>query len=140
MSLAFFLDSGMTVPLQELSVVAAEGVGAEVDKVVYIGDPMPGREYLNAQSPGVDSVDVEIVDAGYGTVSGAISGTDFKLSTTAAGLDAAVAGGAVSIGVSVLSGVENAVPVFVRIGPLAILKGEYAGISLRVSALVVDNV
>ena len=138
MSLAFFLDSGMTVPLQELSVVAAEGAGAEVDKVVYIGDPMPGREYLNAQSPGVDSVDVEIVGTGSG--SGAISGTDFKLSTTAAGLDAAVAGGAVSIGVSVLSGVENAVPVFVRIGPLAIPKGEYAGISLRVSALVVGNV
>ena len=136
MSLAFFLDSGLTVPLQELSVAVAEGAGTEVNRVVYIGDPMPGREYLNAQSPGVDPVQVEVVSA----VPGGISGSDFKLSTTAAGLDAAAQGSAVNIGVSILSGVDNAVPLFVQIRPLALSPGDYAGVSLHVSSMVVGNV
>ena len=66
-SLAFYSDAGLTVPLARLDAAqAVDGSAAAVDRVVWLGSPVPGTAFMADSDPGVDPLVVAIVDAATG--------------------------------------------------------------------------
>lgn len=109
----FYHDSALTeevTALNPLSATQGGGLGP-VDSVVYFGSTGTDLQLQAHSDPGVDPVQIEIYDSAGG--SGAPA-TEFKLALSSGGLAGAVAGAALSLSHTLLSGVANAVPIHVR--------------------------
>jgi hypothetical protein len=134
MSLRFFADPGMTLPLAGLYCAqAADGSAAAVDRVIYLGATDIARRYRAATNPGVDPIEIVLVDASGGA---GVAITDVALATSQAGLATATPGAALAIGTEILSGHGNAVAIYVRINTPALADGEYADVSLSTGTLL----
>ena len=168
-SLKWYLDAALTNEVTPPLSVSQEVLGAAVDTVIYLGSIASAKTFQALSNPGVDTIDVNIVNLtpiwlastvmslndlrrttaknGYrykvtvagttaateptwptsvgatvvdGTVTWINDGelhesTEIKLATAAAGLDAAVAGDPLSLGVQISSGAGNSVAVFMRL-------------------------
>ena len=137
MALVFFgvyLDAGLTTPLSGDIKFSHNNDGStgDVDKVVYIGSTNSAKILQTVVNPGVDQITLTIndSDAGAGTPKPA----DVKLALTAAGLDSAVAGDPLNIGVSVAGGVAGAVAIYIR-GT----KADGAGLDITLETNFVDE-
>lgn len=104
--------------------------GSSGDAVIYFGTPTAANKIEATSDPGVDPLQLTVVDAnaGTGVAVGAI-----KLAVTSAGLDSATGGAALSLGATVLGGAANAVPVHIRWAN-TVGEGEFTDISLEITA------
>jgi|WetSurSiteA1Bulk_404760.scaffolds.fasta_scaffold29305_2 hypothetical protein len=105
---AFYTDASLTTP-----VTGSVGIGeGTTNTVFYLGSTNATKKLQNATSPGVDQITVDIVDANPG------SGPEDSwvyLALTSGGLDSAVAGASLNLGLTITGGVANARAVWVRI-------------------------
>lgn len=137
-SLKFYTTAGMTTELTTLAATqAADGSGAAVDSVVYLGSVASGKKFRANSNPGTDNIIVSIADAASG--SGAPN-TSVKLATSAGGLATALAGQPLSLGTQILSGAGNAIAVHVRIDTPALAVGKYTDLSLVTNTVVEEAV
>ncbi len=123
MSFDLYADAGLTV-LFDLEHVSTQG-----DRLVYFGDPVPGRQLRDAAAPGVEDVLLAIVDSASGS---GLAASSVKLASTNGGLTGATGGAALSLGHTILSGAGNAKPVHIRFDTSAGTVGqEYTDLGLR---------
>lgn len=133
-SLTFYNDSGLTSPATSLAAVQAnDGNSPAVDRVVYLGSTVAGKKFQASSNPGVTPVTVSIVDSAVGS---GVEASHVKLALSAAGLNTATAGAPLGVGTQVLSGVANAVPIYVRVDTPALANGTYNDLSLTTQTLI----
>ncbi len=113
-TLQFFTDAALTTPIiAPLNVQQADdGSTGPVDLGLFLGSTVLGKKFQDAIAPGVTQVTISIIDAN------PASGQEpnaIKLALTALGLDSAVAGVALDVGLEVLSEVGNATAFFARV-------------------------
>jgi hypothetical protein len=129
-------DSAMT---QEITsgnpLTATHVVGATdpVDKIVYFGSTASGKKLQAASTPGTDPVVISIYDAASG--SGAPA-SEFKLALSSGGLAGATAGASLNLSATILSGVANAVPIYVRRTSAIGTSGAYTDVSLKTNSVI----
>lgn len=126
---AWYADAGLTVPLSRGDFVRGT-TPANVNRVVYFGSPVAGKKLQKVSDPGIDALQVSVMDSAGGS---GLAAADVKLASSFAGLDGAVGGAALGIGATLLSGPGNAVPVFVRVGGALTAEGNYDDVSLSVA-------
>jgi hypothetical protein len=105
----FFLDPGLETPVSGPLETRhrSDGGSGRQDIVLYLGNPDAA-----ASSPGVDPITAAPTDAAPGSGHEA---TEIVLALTEAGLDTATPGAAVEIGLQVLGGAANAVPIWIGV-------------------------
>jgi hypothetical protein len=131
---AFYLDAGLTQPAASLAFAqAADGTSAAATRVVWLGSPADGKKFQAASAPGTDAITVSIADSASGS---GLLPAYVTLATSAAGLDTATPGAALSLGAQRLSGVANAVAIHVRVDTPALTAGTYADLSLTTNPLL----
>lgn len=129
-SLDFFKDSGLTDASDIPATQSVDGAAAAEDRVVYLGSPVAGRKFRATSNPGVDQVAVSIANAG-----GSLPASAVKLALSAGGLASAVAGAPLNVGTQILSGVANALPIYVRIDAPALALARYTNLSLTTNTV-----
>lgn len=127
----FYSDPGLT-SLVSSGATLVDGAGA-IDRLVYFGSPAPGKTLQAASLPGTDAIEVSPADA---DALGGAAVTNIKLALSVGGLDAAVAGAALSIGTTLESGPGGAVPIYVRTLQGSLVVGIYDDLSLTTNGLV----
>lgn len=136
-SFKFYHDSALTTEITALAPLTADqdtaGVAGAVDKTIYLGSTLTGNKAQVQSAPGVTAIEVSIVDADAGTGAPA---SEFKLALSAVGLGTAVAGAALTLPVTINSGVANAVPIYTRRDSALAVAGNYTDISLTTQTLV----
>lgn len=125
----FYLNSSLTVELTTLSQAFAEdGSDGAVDRLVYIGSVTTGKKLLAASDPGVDPIPIGVEDED-GDETGQ-SATGVRLALTQADLDTAVDGEAIDGPTQILSGVAQALPVWIRREPTNLDEGTYTDLTV----------
>lgn len=118
MPFAIYHDAALTQPANGANKLvcpqASDGSTGAYDTSVYVGstDTAGSKQLRAASNPGVAQLQIAPVDAAGGSGSPA---TDIKLSLSAGGLATATGGAALNLGTTILSGVANAVRVYVRV-------------------------
>lgn len=132
----FFHDSSLTQEITALDPLTAtqetSGALGPVDKTVYLGSVASGNKAEASSDPGVDPIVVSVVDTASG--SGAPA-SEIKLALSSGGLSTAVAGAALTLATEILSGVGNAVPIYVRRASALTVPGAYTDIQLQTNNL-----
>jgi hypothetical protein len=110
----FFLDPGLETPVSGPLETRhrSDGGSGRQDIVLYLGNPDAAKRLVAASSPGVDPITAAPTDAAPGSGHEA---TEIVLALTEAGLDTATPGAAVEIGLQVLGGAANAVPIWIGV-------------------------
>lgn len=128
------LTTAATVPLA----FAQDTLGAIAphQRRFYLGNPDAGYRFRANSDPGVDSIEMSIVDA---APAGGQPDTCIKLATTQAGLSSAVAGDPLDLGATILSGAVNAVQIWVEFDDATATVGTDTDLSLTLNELVVDE-
>lgn len=126
----FFSDAGMTAELTSLPLQVPD-VGGVAETVVYFGSTAAGKTLRAASNPGTDAISVMPQDSNGAT---GLEVANLKLALTYAGLAGAVAGAAVSVGTSRVSG--SSVAIYVRLTTGAEAVGSYTDLSLKTNALL----
>lgn len=133
-ALRFYQDAGMSVPLNLAEAVQADdGAAAPVDRVAYLGSPVAAKKFQAASAPGVAQIALSVVDAATGLQ---IPANTVRLALSSGGLGSATPGAAIDIGLQILSGSGNALPVHMRFDAAAIAAGVYNNLSLSTSLTV----
>jgi hypothetical protein len=111
----FYSDAGLTQPIttsvRKTSSLVFDGSSGNVDYTIWYGSPVTGRVVQAATNPGSDQI-VATVVAATGTLLPEQPDTFCKVALSQSGLDSADQD--VPLGVSILGGVSNAVPIWVR--------------------------
>ena len=128
MTFAWYSDAGLTAPLTRADFVRGS-TAAAVNRVIYFGSTTAGKKLQNVNNPGINPVQVTVADSAGGS---GVEVANVKMALSFAGLDTATGGAALSVGTSVLSGVVNAVAVFVRITSVITTPGNYDDASVQV--------
>lgn len=134
MSLGFYSDPGLTVPLPRLFVQqAVDGGAAAVDFEIYIGDPTAAnaKVFRNSTDPGIASLMLSIASAG-----GGVPANSLRLSIDYNGLSTATSGAALDLGPEIYSGWDAGYQVFVRADVAAIARGTYDNLSLTIENIL----
>lgn len=105
---AFFSDPALTTRIKS-SVFFTQSTVTPLaeDRVIYFGSPHATHRCIKT-----GGVEIAISDAAVGTGSPA---ANFKLATSAAGLDTATGGAALNIGTQILGGIDQAVAIHLRV-------------------------
>ena len=120
-----FTDAGLTTELSGniATVHNNDGSTGNIDRVYYYGSTDVAKTLQTAVNGGVDQINVALADSN--VVAATPDVADIKLALTLIGLDSAVAGAALDLGVSIAGGIANAVALYVRFS-----KPDGAGIEL----------
>jgi len=133
MSIGFFLDSGLSQPAFRIAATAAaDGTGSS-DHHFWLGGTDATREHVAASDPGVDPIEVSVLDAAGGD---SLLPSSLMLATTQGGLDTATPGAALTLGATVGGGAANAVSVWLRVDAPEIDPAIYDNLSLVTNALI----
>ena len=125
-TLDFYADAGLATPAPSIyAVQSSDGSAAAVDRVVYLGSPAAAKRFLASSDPGVDQITVSIASGGAGVPASAL-----RLALTQGGLDSSTPGAPLDVGVEIISGAGNAVPVHVRIDAGVLASGLYSNLTL----------
>jgi hypothetical protein len=128
-ALRFYQDSGMTLPAGILLATQADsGAAGPVDRVVWLGSPIPGSKFQAESNPGVAQISIAAIDSLAGLQ---LPASTVRLSLTNDGLGAAIPGAALDLGTQVFSGVGNALAVYIRIDAPAVAVGDYGNLALE---------
>lgn len=110
-----------------------DGSTGPVDVIFYIGSTTASKKILAASDPAIDAIPISVADSNGGT--GQLA-TDIKLALSQGDLDTAVAGAAIDGPVQVLSGVPQALPVWMRLDPSNLAAGVYDDLSIEIGPVV----
>lgn len=130
----FYIDSGLVTELSGNLIVeqADDGSSGPVDNVLYLGSIDTARKVQANSNPGVDLITLSVIDASIGVGHPA---TEIKLATTQVGLDSAVGGADLDLGVEVLGGSGNAQPIWIRVEDSTGTIGTSTELSVRTEEL-----
>lgn len=129
--LSFYLDAALTTPVTALAPAElAALVGASADRQLWLGGPAAGLRWRDLAAPGSAQIYVQVDDADPATGQPA---TAIRLALTQAGLDAATPGAALAVGTEILSGVGNAMPLWVRWAVSGTAAGVFEDVALETS-------
>jgi hypothetical protein len=134
MAFALYTDASLT---QQLSgnVIFVEHIDHSLlpaDIVLYVGSTEAGKKLQAASDPGVDQIVVTLADSAPGA---GHETTEIKLATTQAGLDTAVAGDPLNLGLEILSGTANAAQIWIRSRDATGQQGNSTELSISSNAL-----
>ena len=127
----FYADAGLTLPLNPVAATQVQA-GGPADILVYFGCPTAGRKLQNDTAPGTAAVTIALYDTASGS---GLAATAVTLGLSAGELASNTPGAALAVGVTLLSGAANAVPIFLRFTPGAAALGTYAELQLQVTAV-----
>lgn len=131
-SLAFFADAGLTVPLTRLDVIqAADNSLPAVDRVVYLGSTASAKKFNAASDPGIDQISVALADAGTGIPTNVV-----RLALSSGGLATATPGAALDVGTEILSGAGNSLAIHIRVDLPVTAIGRYENLSFETNDLI----
>jgi len=127
-------DVGLTDQFDDSTdtLIAQAVNGSSGTGVFYIGTPTSGNKLQLAESegtPGVDSIEVSIVDASAGS---GVEATHIKIATSKAGLSSATGGAAVGVAVEIPYGSPQ--PVWYQ-WDNSVGSGDYTEISLQIDPM-----
>lgn len=126
-----YADAGLTIETDPVAFAHAQG-GAGMDRLVYLGSNASAKRLDKASDPGTDAVELSL----YNTTPGSgLDTTDFTLALSSGDLDTNTPGAALAMGVTLLSGIGDAVPVFIRAHSAEAI-GAYSNIKLRLVGVV----
>lgn len=134
-SLQYFLDAALTAPiLTPFNVQQADdGSTGPVDFNFFVGSVALAKKFQAESNPGIDQIVVSVDDAN------PASGQEpdaVKLALTAIGLDSAVAGDPLNVGLQILSEVGNALSLWVRVEDITGIVGTSLDLSLKTNTVV----
>lgn len=134
LTFGFYTDPGLTTPVRaSLFVPQSKTSPAPVDLCIWFGSPALAKLCQSQASPGVAPIAVSVINATPGSNSPA---SDVRLALTQAGLASATPGAALNLPAAVSSGVDNAVPVHIRITNSLTTTGRRSNLSLATQTLV----
>lgn len=112
-ALSLYVDSALTTLATPPLAFTQDNLGAipPHQRQFYLGSTDSLLKFQADSAPGVDPITLQIVDTATGSGQPASA---VKLATTQAGLAGATGGASLALGVQILSGVVNAVPVWVQ--------------------------
>lgn len=112
-ALSLYVDSALTTLATLPLAFTQDTLGAiqPHQRQFYLGSTDSLLKFEAGSAPGVDPITLQIVDTATGSGQPASA---VKLATSQAGLTGATAGASLALGVQILSGVVNAVPVWVQ--------------------------
>lgn len=127
----WYADDGLTVELATL--VAQQSTARTYEtKKVYFGSTEAGKTLYADSNPGVDAIQVSLVDAFPGAD---METAHVRMALSEAGLASATPGDPVSLGTSLSSGVANAVVLWVRFFASGLVPGLQNDLKLTTNAL-----
>lgn len=131
---AFFADPSLSTPLEN-SVAALQALGgsAPADLCVWFGSPNIDAVCQSEVNPGTDPIVLSIVNATPGSNSPV---GDIRLALTHSGLSGAMPGAALDLPATVLGGVADAVPVYVRVSNSLTTAGQRDNLSFATQTLI----
>ena len=134
LSLACFMDPGLTVPASVIDIIAAnDGSSGDIDRMFYLASLAPGKRFVAAADPGVAPILFGVVDSAPGE---GVEAAHVRLATSVAGLDDATPGQPLNLGTELLSGAGNAVAIHLRFNAGALADGTYNDLAMVTSALL----
>jgi len=137
-TLNLYDDAGLTTPATVPLPFTQDKLGtvSPHQRRFYLGQPTAGYRFRANSDPGVDSIELSIVDAvpASGQPASAI-----KLAATQAGLASATGGAALDLGATLLSGSVNAVQVWVQFDDSTATVATDTNLSLALNELIVDQ-
>lgn len=109
-----YKDAGLTLQFDSATDrLSAQAVSAgSGDGVIYIGTPNAANKIQDSTDPGINNIEVSVLDLDAGVEF--VDAADIKLALSQAGLGAAVGGDPLSLGATILGGAGNAVAVWYR--------------------------
>jgi hypothetical protein len=129
-----YANASLTTALTEIGkAFYDDGSTGAIDVLFYIGSTTASKKILAASDPGVDPIPISVVDSNGGM--GQLA-ADIKLALTQGDLDTAVAGAAIDGPAQVLSGVPQALAVWMRLDPSNLSAGEYNDLSISFGPVV----
>lgn len=112
-SLKFYLDANLSTPVNGSLIFeqATDGSSGPQTKVIYMGSSVPQRKFESANNSGVSPIVVSVLDGQPGIGQEASS---IKLALDPNNLAAAVPGAPLQGPATLLSGVINAIPIYIQ--------------------------
>jgi hypothetical protein len=139
-SLALYEDAGLTT-LKTGNIVATQAADGSTGPLIFsyfLGSPVANRKFEVAANPGVLNVILSITDVSPGSGHEA---TEVKLAYGVVGnLAAAVAGADLILGTPLLSGVVNAIPIFIEIDDATMTVGTSTELAIETQVLIESDV
>ncbi len=138
-NLNLFTDSGLTTAATLPLAFAQDTLGVVTphQRQFWLGSNDVSLKFRALSNPGVDQVQLQIVDTGSGTGQPASA---IKLALTQGGLASATGGAALNLGVQVLSGVANALSVWVQFDDATAIVATDTAMKLQTNLLEVAAV
>lgn len=134
LTFGFYSDPALTTPAPAvLAVPQSRLAPPPADMCLWFGSPEAARICKSQAGTGTAPIVVSVVNATPG--SNAPVG-NVRLALTAAGLDSATPGAALSLPTEVLGGADNALPVHIRVQTSLTTTGRRANLSLATQMLV----
>ena len=132
---AFYLDSNLTSPLESdlLSSQKSDGSSDPNDFQLFLGSPDSGYQLREETNPGVNNIVLSVVDDAPAT---GHTAAEIKLATTQGGLDSAVGGDPLTVGLQVLGGVVNAYEFWIRVDDATLTKGFSNELSVVINSVI----
>lgn len=127
----FFEDAGLVTPKVGNLVIQqnADGSTPPVDSVLYLGSTDVTRKIQAESNPGVDNIVISVVDS---DIPAGHPASEVKLALTLLGLDSAVGGASLDLGVAeVLGGVPGAIAVYSRVDDTTMVVGTSTELSFE---------
>ncbi len=128
-SLLFYHDGALSQEVTALNpfttLQKADGSLPPIDRQFWLGSVAVGTKFRTLVNPGVDHITLTPVDLDGGAGN---PNTSIKLAWSQLGLDAAIGGAALDVGVEILSGVGNAVMFWARQVDTTQVVGDYTDI------------
>lgn len=133
MAFAFYTDAALTTLLQS-AVVFVQDVAAPAaqDRVIWLGSPDAAKTLFDAVDPGGADITVSVHDAATGS---GMPASAVKLAASAFGLDSAVAGAPLALGLSIAGGTAGAREIHIRVD-WAGSTGVFTDVSLVTSEVI----
>lgn len=133
MAFSFYTDAALTTELQSAVVFVQDVADPQPqDRVIWLGSPDSAKTLFDAADPGGAAITVSVHDA---ALSGGMPASAVKLAASAFGLDSAVAGAPLALGVSIAGGVAGAREIHIRVD-WAASTGVFTDVSLLTSEVI----
>jgi hypothetical protein len=124
--LAIYEDDALTTVYSTIQGI----ISASVNKQLYAGSPDAGLIHQRKTLPGVNQLQVSLVDNDTGDI---VLPANIKMALTEGGLAGAVAGASLNLGTSIESGVEGAVTFWLQYTDASGAVAEFPGaLSLKI--------
>lgn len=131
----WYLNASLTTEITTLSqAFASDGSDGAIDRLVYLGSVTSSKKILAASNPAVAPIPIYVSDSDGPGVGQAATGV--KLALSQGDLDTATGGAALNGPAQVLSGVAQALPVWIRRGPNNLTEGSYSDLKIGFGPVV----